>query len=74
MRALKIARIGNSAGIILPKDVLADLKLEPGDDVFVVKSGDGYKFVPYDPEFEAQIEAAAEGAKTYRNALRALAK
>jgi putative addiction module antidote len=74
MRALKVTKIGNSSGVILPKEVLADLRVVQGDDLFIVKSGDGYTLVAYDPEFEAQLQAAAEGAKKYRNALKALAK
>jgi putative addiction module antidote len=74
MHALKVTKIGNSSGVILPKDVLADLNLGVGDQVFIVKGDDGYRIVPYDPGFEEQVAAAVEGGRKYRNALRALAK
>ncbi|HEY1720104.1 MAG TPA: AbrB/MazE/SpoVT family DNA-binding domain-containing protein [Magnetospirillaceae bacterium] len=74
MHALKITKIGNSSGVVLPKDVLSDLNLEQGDQIFIVKSEDGYKIVPYDPDFEEQLAAAVEGERVYRNALRQLAK
>ncbi len=74
MRALKVTKIGNSAGVILPKEILADLNVEQGDEVYLVKSGDGYKLVAYDPEFEEQLRAFQKGAKRYRNALKALSR
>lgn len=74
MHTLKITKIGNSSGVVLPKDVLTDLNVEQGDRVFIVKADDGYKLVPYDPEFEEQLAAGKEGERAYRNALRQLAK
>ena len=74
MQALKISAIGNSAGIVLPKEVLTRLKLEKGDTLFLVETPDGYRLTPHDPEFEVQMEAARTIMKRRRAALRELAK
>jgi putative addiction module antidote len=74
MTALKLTRIGNSVGVILPKDMLARLKLEKGDTVFVTDAADGIKLSPYNPEFEQQMTAARELMKRRRDVLRELAK
>jgi putative addiction module antidote len=74
MTALKLTQIGNSVGVILPKDVLARLKLEKGDTVFVTDAVNGVTLTPYSPEFEAQMTAARSVMKKRRNVLRELAK
>jgi putative addiction module antidote len=71
---LKITPIGNSFGVILPKEALAKLKLTGGDAVFLTDTPDGYRITPYDPEFETQMNAAKQVMKKRRNALRELAK
>ncbi len=70
----KLRAIGNSTGIVLPKEVLTELDLKQDDKVFLVKTDDGYKITPYDATFKKQMEAAEEGMRRYRNALRELAK
>jgi putative addiction module antidote len=52
MTTLKLTQIGNSVGVILPKEVLARLKLEKGDSVFVTDAVNGVMLTPYSPEFE----------------------
>ena len=74
MIALKLTQIGNSVGVILPKEVLARLKLEKGDTVFVTDAVDGIKLTPYSADFEAQMTAAREVMKKRRHVLRELAK
>jgi putative addiction module antidote len=71
---LKITPIGNSFGVILPKEALAKLKVTGGDAVFITETPDGFRITPYDPEFEAQMQAAKGVMKKRRNALRELAK
>ncbi len=71
---LKITSIGNSFGVILPKEALAKLKVTGGDAVFITETPDGFRITPYDPEFEAQMQAAKGVMKKRRNALRELAK
>ncbi len=75
MTALKLTQIGNSVGLILPKELLARLKLEKGDTLFVTEAAQGAVMLsPYDAEFESQMSAARKIMKDRRNVLRELAK
>jgi putative addiction module antidote len=74
MTALKLTQIGNSVGVILPREMLARLKLEKGDTVFVTDTAGGLTLTPYNPDFETQMTAAREVMKRRRNVLRELAK
>lgn len=74
MHALKLTQIGNSVGLILPKDVLARLKLEKGDTVFVTETPDGVAVTPYDPGLEEQIEAGRAFMRDFRDTFHELAK
>lgn len=74
MQALKLTQIGNSVGVILPKEILARLKVEKGDTVFVTESPDGVRITPHDPSFETQMTAARKIMKKRRNVLKELAK
>ena len=58
MHALKLTQIGNALGVILPKEMLAKLKLEKGQSVFVTETHGGYVLTPYDPALEEQRVAA----------------
>lgn len=71
---LKIRQIGNSLGVVLPKEALAKLRAGVGDELHIVETPDGLELRPYDPELERQLEAGRSIAKRYRNALRELAK
>lgn len=73
MRAT-VTQIGNSTGLILPKEAVARLKVKKGDSVFLTETPEGYTVTPYDPGFEEQVEAARLGMARYRNALRELAR
>jgi putative addiction module antidote len=74
MSALKLTQIGNSVGVILPKEVLARLKVEKGDTLFMSDAADGVTLSTYSPEFEAQMTAARRIMKKRRAVLRELAK
>ena len=74
MHALKLIQIGNSVGVILPKEVLARLKLSKGDTLHVTETPDGIALTPYDPGFEEQVELGREFMREYRDTFRALAK
>ncbi len=74
MTTLKLTQIGNSVGVILPKEILARLKLEKGDTVFVTDTPGGVTITPYDEVFDAQLAAARRIMKQRRNVLRELAK
>jgi putative addiction module antidote len=72
---IEIKKIGNSTGLILPKELLAKLQLKQGDVLFVTELAEGgIKLVPHDPTFERGMEIARKAMKTYRNTLRELAK
>lgn len=74
MHTLKLTQIGNSVGVILPKDVLAKLKLEKGDSIFITETPDGYAITPYDPAVEAQLQAGRAFMHEYRDTFHQLAK
>jgi putative addiction module antidote len=74
MTTLKLTQIGNSVGVILPKEVLARLKLEKGDSLFLSETAIGVNLSTYDPEFEAQMAQARRVMKKRRAVLHELAK
>ena len=74
MTALKLTQIGNSVGVILPKEVLARLKLEKDDTVYLTEASHGVMLTPYSEEFETQMAEARRLMKKRRNVLRELAK
>jgi putative addiction module antidote len=74
MLALKITQVGNSIGLVLPKEAASRLKVQKGDVVYLTEAADGYRITPYDPVFERQIGKAREIMKRRRNALHELAK
>ena len=71
----KVIKIGNSSGIILPKELMAKLRVSRGDSLHFVELADGsYKITPYNPDFEARMAAAEEIMRDDRDILRELAK
>lgn len=74
MSTLKVTAIGNSAGVVLPKDVLARLGVDKGDMLYLTEGPDGFRITPYDPEFARQMEVARRAMKRRRAALHELAK
>ena len=74
MTTLKLTQIGNSVGVILPKEMLARLKLEKGDTVFVTDAVNGVTLTPYDPTLEDQIKAGREFMHEFRDTFHQLAK
>ena len=74
MSALKLSQIGNSVGVILPKEVLSRLKLVKGDSLFLTEAANGITLTPYDPAFEEQMTEARRIMKKRRDVLRELAK
>ena len=71
---LKITKIGNSAGVVLPKELLARLRVSAGDTLFATEAPDGIRLTVADPEFERQMKIAEEIMRRDRDILRALAK
>ena len=70
----KIIAIGNSAGIILPKEALARLNVQKGDTVYVNETPAGVQVSPYDEEFGAKMEVADRIVRRYRDAFKKLAE
>lgn len=74
MHTLKITQIGNSLGVILPKEVLARLKLGKGDTVHLTAAPDGVVVTPYDPALDEQLKLGREFMQEFRDTFHQLAK
>lgn len=74
MHTLKMTQIGNSVGAVFPKDLLAKLQLEKGDEFYVTDSPDGLRITTHNPEFEEQMRVARTVMKNRRDVLKELAK
>ena len=75
MQHLKVRKIGNSLGVVLPKETLAQLGVGEGDELIVSEAPDGeMRITRGEVDLDRQLEAARRGMKRYRNALRELAK
>ncbi|OOG53039.1 AbrB/MazE/SpoVT family DNA-binding domain-containing protein [Polaromonas sp. C04] len=74
MHTLKLTQIGNSVGVIFPKELLAQMRLEKGDEFYVTETPDGLRITPHNPEFEEQMRIGREIMKDRRAVLRELAK
>jgi len=70
---IKITTVGNSAGIILPKELLARLRLAKGDALYATELPDGIKLSPFDPNVARQMEVAERVMRKRRSLLRKLA-
>jgi putative addiction module antidote len=73
-RPLTVRKIGNSFGVILGKAALEQLGLEEGDKLFVVRTADGIRLTPYDPDFAEAVQAGRDYMRRHRNAMKELAK
>jgi putative addiction module antidote len=74
MHMLKLTQVGNSVGVILPKDLLVRLRVGKGDTVYVTETAEGVVLTPYDPSVAAQVEAGRQFMRDYRDAFHELAK
>lgn len=74
MPVLKITTVGNSAGVVLPKEILAKLRVDKGDSLYVIEAPDGILLTPYSPEVAEQMERAEAIMREHRDVLRRLAK
>lgn len=72
--ALKIIRIGNSLGVVLPREIIADLNVEKGDRLYLTRSPEGYRITKSDPDFERRVALARRIMSRRHNALRELTK
>ena len=73
VKRIKMRRVGGSISATLPKDMMARLKVEAGDEMFAVETDQGVLLTPYDPRFAEALKQYERGAKKYRDALRELA-
>ena len=71
---LKVTKIWNSLGVLLPKEFISSLKLVKGDALWITKTQLGYSITPYDPEFAQQMDKARKIMKKRRNVLHELSK
>lgn len=74
IEALTIRAIGNSSGVLLPKELLELLNVKQGDKLFVTRTPEGVVLKPYDEDFAEQMTLAREIMREDRNILRELAK
>ena len=71
---LKLRKVGNSLGVVLPKEVLAHLNVDEGDTVTVTEAQDGVRLSASNPEFAKTMAVFESLNRRYRNTLRELAK
>jgi putative addiction module antidote len=74
MHTLKLTQIGNSVGLIFPKEILNRLKLVKGDTVFLTDAPGAITITPFNPDFDDQLEIGREFMREYRDTFQALAK
>ena len=70
----KIRKVGNSLGVILPKQLIEELHLKTGDKISIERKGSNLELRPVDPEFEEWAEAYDQLNTDYKEVLKALAK
>ena len=74
MTTLKVTTVGNSTGVILPREILERLRVSKGDRLYVRETPDGIMLTPYNPEFAAQLAVAEQVMREDRDLLRKLAE
>jgi putative addiction module antidote len=75
MVTLKVRKVGNSLGVVLPKEVVSRLRTSEGAKVFLLEGPNNtYRLTPLDPAFQEKMEKAEEIMSRYRNTLHVLSK
>lgn len=74
MYKLKVTKVGNSNALILNREICSSLDVSEGDYLYLVKTSEGFRISPYDPQFERQMAVARKVMKKRRTLLRELAK
>jgi putative addiction module antidote len=72
--AVKITQIGNSIGIVLPREVLAELNVEKGDSLLITSTPEGVQLTPYEANFAEKVAAFEKVMRDNRDVLRKLAE
>ncbi len=73
MTRLKVTTVGNSVGVVLPKEVLARLRVEKGDILYTTETPNGIELSPYNPTFAEQMDTAEAIVRDNRDVLKKLA-
>ena len=71
---VRVRKVGNSLGVILTKDVVTSLGVAEGDRLFAVRTPDGIRLTPFDPDFASAIESNRDYMRRHKDALHELAK
>ena len=71
---VRVRKVGNSLGILLTKDIIEILGVTEGDQLFAVRTPDGIRLTPFDPDFAAAIESTRDYMRRHRDAIHELAK
>ena len=74
MNSLKVTTVGNSTGVVLPKEILQRLHVERGDTLYVLETPNGIELTPYNPQFAAQMDVAEQVMREDRDVLKKLAE
>ena len=74
MATLKLTAVGTSTGVVIPREMLARLKVTRGDKLFVIETPSGYLLTPYDPAVEEELRLGRKFMREYRETFKALAK
>ncbi len=74
MSTLKITTVGNSTGVVLPKEILQRLRVEKGDTLYVIETPNGIELTPYNPDFARQMEVAERVMRDDRDVLKKLSE
>ncbi len=74
MASVKVVAVGNSTGVILPKEIVQRLRVKKGDTLYVLETPNGIELTPYDREFAAQMEIAERVMREDRDVLKKLAE
>ncbi len=72
MKPVKLTTVGNSTGVVLPKEILSRLRVQKGDVLYVLETPNGIELTPYDPAFAKQIEVAEQVMREDRDVLKKL--
>jgi putative addiction module antidote len=74
MTTVKVTTVGNSVGVVLPKEILGKLRVTKGDTLYVLETPDGVELTPYQPDFAKQMDLAKEVMRENRDVLRKLSE
>lgn len=74
MTTLKVTTVGNSVGVVLPREILGNLRVSKGDTLYVLETPDGIELTPYRPDFAEQMELAKDIMRENRDVLRKLSE